>query len=83
MLDVVHYFLDEDMRYSGLDEMKIHDSVRKSIFKKLYDVDYKYGMSGESSDTEDPNYVKPYIPPTEVSPESHAPFGSILDAPIG
>lgn len=83
MLDVIHYFLDEDMRYSSLDELKIHDSVRKNIAKTLYGVEYRYGIPGETSDIEDPNYVKPYIPPTEVNPESHAPFGSVLDAPIG
>jgi hypothetical protein len=27
--------------------------------------------------------VKPYIPPTEVDPDSYNPFGSVLDAPIG
>ena len=27
--------------------------------------------------------TKPYIPPTQVRPESSMPFGDVLDAPIG
>ena len=83
MLDVVHYFLDEDMRYSSMEELKLHDNIRKNIFNNLYEVEYRYGMSGDSSDPTDLNSTKPYIPPTEVDPESATPFGSILDSPLG
>lgn len=30
-----------------------------------------------------PKARKPYVPPTNVNPDSAKPFGSILDAPIG
>jgi hypothetical protein len=82
MLDVVHYFLDEDMRYSTLEELKIHGTVRKTIFGDFYGTPYKYSMSEDSSDANDFESVKPYIPPTEVNPESHVPFGSVLDSPL-
>ena len=83
MLDVIHYFLDEDMRYSSIEELKLHDGIRKTMFKNFYDVEYKYGLLGETPDSVDPDAVKPYIPPTEVNPDSPNPFGSVLDAPIG
>ena len=83
MLDVVHYFLDEDMRYSSVEELKIHDSVRKNIFKTFYDTEYRYGIPGDTPDSVDSDAIKPYIPPTEVNPDAPNPFGAVLDAPIG
>jgi hypothetical protein len=82
MLDVVHYFLDEDMRYSTLEELKIHGHVRKTIFGDFYGTEYRYAMSDDSSESSDSEFVKPYIPPTEVDPDSHVPFGSALDSPL-
>lgn len=82
MLDVVHYFLDEDLRYTTMEELKIHGHVRKTIFKNFYDMDYAYSMADESGDSDFPETTKPYIPPTEVNPDSYTPFGSVLDAPL-
>lgn len=82
MLDVVHYFLDEDMRYSSLEELKIHGSVRKTIFQDFYGTEYKYAMSDDSSGSNDSASIKPYIPPTEINPDSPVPFGSVLDSPL-
>lgn len=85
MLDVIHYFLDQDMRYSSPEELQMHDTVRRALFKDLYQRDYVYGSKASTksdsdfSDTE----VKPYIPPTEIDPDAFNPFGSVLDAPIG
>ena len=82
MLDVVHYFLDEDMRYSTLEELKIHGHVRKTIFEGFYETEYKYSMSDDSLESNNSDSIKPYIPPTEVDPDSHVPFGSALDSPL-
>jgi hypothetical protein len=86
MLDVLHYFMDEDMRYTGSDEFNFHSVVRKVMFTDLYGIPYKYGSktdSSSSTEIEDPLAVKPYIPPTEFNGNSANPFGSVLDAPIG
>lgn len=84
MLDVIHYFLDQDMRYSTPEELQMHNSVRKTIFKDLYQKDYVYASEGSTTDQSDYSgtEVKPYIPPTAVDPDAFNPFGSILDAPI-
>lgn len=85
MLDVIHYFIDSDMRYSSPEELQMHDTVRRTMFKDLYGREYVYGSKtasveqSEYSNTE----VKPYIPPTEIDPDAFNPFGSVLDAPIG
>lgn len=86
MLDVLHYFMDEDMRYTGTDEYNFHSIIRKVMFTDLYGVPYKYGSkadTGSSTSSEDPLAVKPYIPPTDFDSSSANPFGSVLDAPIG
>ena len=81
MLDVIHYFLDEDMRYSTPEEIRLHEVVRKTLMVDLYERQYKYGSTeGKESDL-GPD-VKPYIPPTEVDPDAFNPFGQILDAPL-
>lgn len=94
MLDVIHYFYEEDLNFHTVEHAKMAESRRVAIYKHLYDVDYKYATSGAATsnaggdfgDLEpfDPSNapVKPYFPPTEVDADSYNPFGSVLDAPI-
>lgn len=82
MLDVIHYFLDEDLRYSSGEELKLHEVIRKTLMVDLYGSTYKYGSAEGSGSDLGPD-IKPYIPPTEIDPDSANPFGSILDSPIG
>jgi hypothetical protein len=82
MLDVVHYFLDDDMRYSSIEELKIHDNFRKSVSKNFYDTPYRYGLPDDSESYQNSSGVKSYIPPTEMDPDAADPFGSLLDPPI-
>lgn len=82
MLDVIHYFLDEDLRYTSGEELKLHEVIRKTLMVDLYGLTYKYG-SAEGSSSDSDSDVKPYIPPTEIDPDAFNPFGSVLDSPIG
>lgn len=91
MLDVLHFFFEEDSRFATAEEAESVSAGRTTLYKDLYNVDYKYklntkprktGTSGEFSYS-DPDEVKPYIPPTEFDPDSFNPFGETLDAPIG
>lgn len=86
MLDVIHYFFDEDMRYGSLEGAQLHSKVREQIFGVLYGTTYQYGIGQNRTigpDGEEDFAVKPYIPPTEFNPSSADPFGGVLDAPIG
>lgn len=85
MLDVVHYYFDEDMRFSSLDEARMHSIVRKQLFEELYDIKYRYGLDSKTTPSGDyaEGDVKPFIPATEVDSDAPNPFGAILDAPIG
>lgn len=82
MLDVVHYFLDQDMRYTSAEELHIHDKFRKNISRQLYDTPYRYGLPDDSESYENSSGVKSYIPPTEMNPDAADPFGGLLDPPL-
>lgn len=87
MLDVVHYFFEDDSRFSTAEEAQAVSEFRATIYGMLYGTTYKYrvsnspinGRTGRYSDGD----VKPYIPPTDFNPDSGLPFGSALDAPFG
>ena len=98
MLDVLHYFFEDDLRYGSGDEAKAQDKLRKELYR-LYGRDYKYGSSSpgttyggrayvssdgvDSFDVSPVDARKPYVAPTQFNPESANPFGSVLDAPLG
>ena len=51
MLDVLHYFLEQDFRYSSEYEPIYKDEFRKNIYKQFYGAEYKY-VSQESPQDE-------------------------------
>lgn len=87
MLDVVHYFFEEDARYSSAEEAEAVTRMRSQIYSGLYGTTYKYAVktnvSPGASGSVDDMALKPYVPPTEVDIDSPMPYGSVLDAPIG
>lgn len=93
MLDVIHYFYEEDMNYATVEQAQMAEARRIFIFEEMYQTkyDYKTSNSRSSQSSEDGltpfdplnKDVKPYIPPTEVDPDSYNPFGSVLDSPLG
>lgn len=97
MLDVIHYFYEEDMNYSSLEQIQMSDARRINIFEGLYGVTYPYASDSARAATQDEfgnikqfnpagngnGTTKPYMPPTDFDPDSFNPFGQALDAPIG
>jgi len=57
MLDVLHYYFEEDLVYSTQMESESRSQVRESIYKNLYNTEYKYGQKVKSSSL-DRNVVK-------------------------
>jgi hypothetical protein len=51
MLDVLHYFLEEDFRYSSEYEPIYKDNFRKNIYESMYGTSYKY-VSSETPKSE-------------------------------
>lgn len=49
MLDVIHFFFEEDtLRYQSGEQAEAASKFRTSFYR-LYDVDYKFAISGSSS----------------------------------
>lgn len=83
MLDVIHYYLDEDMRYATPESAQMHSAMRHTLYGSLYNYPYNYGVGKNGSSGEgDETAVKGYIPPTDFDAESDDPFGGVLDTPI-
>ena len=52
MLDVIHYFFEEDYRYTSTDQADFKDNFREAIYKNLYEVEYKYRTTKSSNQEE-------------------------------
>lgn len=84
MLDVIHYYYEEDMNYSTMEQMQMVEARRIHIFEQLYNQTYNYRLdhSNSRADNSDGSISKPYIPPTPIDESSSLPFGDILDSPL-
>lgn len=95
MLDVIHYLLDTDLAsIRDEDHNKYISAIRTSLYKTMYDKEYKFAMDSSGSartysgdyaaNGGSTNEIKPYIPPTQFNPDSPNPFqGALREAPLG
>lgn len=49
MLDVIHYFFEEDMFYSSAEQAEGRDRSRQQIYSQFYESDYAYAVASSSS----------------------------------
>lgn len=49
MVDVIHYFFEEDSRYQSGEEAEGVDKTRTALYSDLYGMRYKYGRKSTSS----------------------------------
>jgi hypothetical protein len=49
MLDVIHYFFEDDYRYSTNEESIYKDEFRKSFYSRVYNYTYKYASEDRES----------------------------------
>jgi hypothetical protein len=84
MLDVLHYFFEEDNNFVSQEHAVITERRRVRLYQHMYGKDYPYVImeSDKSNLTEDDQLAKPYLEPTEFDPDSFNPFGNLLDAPM-
>lgn len=96
LCDVLHFLFEQDARYSSSEEVQSVSDMRSKLYA-LYDKTYKYAARSTNAQgrqyldpTQDLDFDAPldkptknYIPPTEAKGESPAPFGALLDPPIG
>jgi hypothetical protein len=98
MLDVLHYYFEEDSRYSTAEEAEAVSDMRLSLYRQMYDVQYKYAVKTKSSSSrntyasgtdfndlpfdETDMQVKPFVP-TTFDPEKGVDSNGVLDGPLG
>lgn len=80
MLDVLHYFFEEDaLSSSTAEHAEAKDAVRNSVYMTMYETEYKYGAkkSGQSGiseldypldDDEPPVPIDPFAKSNSVKP---------------
>ena len=97
MLDVLHYYMEEDYNVSSQEQIDARSDVRKAIYRHMYNKEYKFpagknnsrvtagGLNLDDVVPVDPmeGPTKSYVPPTDFNPDSQKPFGDVLDAPLG
>lgn len=97
MLDVLHYFFEEDTYYSTEVEAETKNNLRVHLYEEMYKKPYVYqsnrsrpksktfdaGGNIEEQYIADNQEIKPFVPATGFDPESINPFGDLLDRPVG
>ena len=81
MLDVLHYFLEDDMNYSTAEQAEARDKTRSSIYSDLYNSEYKYASKKEGSnyasgavDFDEPQVKEPELKPFEPKKKKPKPY---------
>jgi len=49
MLDVIHYFFEEDMFYSSAEQAEGRDRARQQIYNQFYESEYPYAVTSSSN----------------------------------
>jgi hypothetical protein len=47
MLDVLHYFFEDDLNFSTPEQAEAREKTRSSIYQELYNSTYKYASNGK------------------------------------
>jgi hypothetical protein len=88
MLDVLHFFFEQDSRYHTSEEAKAVEALRVALYETMYKTKYIYrtnsnsNLSSTQGFSSDNFETKSYIPPTDFDPEASNPFGAALEAPL-
>ena len=48
MLDVLHYFFEEDLNFSTAEQADAREKSRVMLYENLYNTEYKYATTGQS-----------------------------------
>lgn len=97
MLDVIHYFFEEDSHFVSEAQADTRNSLRVSMYGTMYKRPYNYSTSRTRPQSRtfnaegdideqfiaDNKELKPFVPATDFDPESTNPFGTLLDSPNG
>jgi hypothetical protein len=51
MLDVLHYYMEEDYNFSNAEQIEAKSNLRKTIYRSMYNTEYKFGASSGKNKT--------------------------------
>jgi hypothetical protein len=76
MLDVIHYFIEEDMNYSSSEQADGRSRTREILYRDFYAQNYKYATSSSGSKYSSANgsISKDFDSPYEDEEETLVPF---------
>jgi hypothetical protein len=49
MLDVLHYFFEDDLDYASAEQAEARDTTRDTLYQELYNSSYKYSRKGKTT----------------------------------
>jgi hypothetical protein len=70
MLDVLHYFFEDDLNYASAEQAEARDRTRINLYESLYNSSYKYTATRAERNF---NEVKDFDAPQEKMPEPFSP----------
>jgi hypothetical protein len=81
MLDVIHYFYEDDLNYASVEAAQMAEARRICVFKEMYGVDYAYASASSKNKTANANanYDFDLDDPTPFDP-TNAPVKSFIPA---
>ena len=77
MLDVIHFYFEEDMlAASSKEHLEVRDHVRSTLYREFYDREYQYGSSSSSTSLSpsilDDELGVDDVPPQPIDPEQES-----------
>lgn len=57
MLDVVHYFFDQDNNYSTAEQAEAHSLIRRAVFRDWYGKEYRYGVPEKNNSLGEQQFI--------------------------
>ena len=61
MLDVIHYFFEEDVIFTSGEQAESQSDVRIRLYRDLYKTSYKYPHKTKGSRSNGQNYIDPAV----------------------
>jgi hypothetical protein len=93
MLDVIHYIFEDDAKVSSPEEHKTQQSIRKILYKEIYNKEYRYGTNSNENNPyaaydgySDDGEFNNFTPPTSNEVKPYIPptnFNPESDNPFG
>lgn len=75
MLDVLHYFFEDDLNYSTAEQAEARDRTRSTLYQNLYNSSYKYTVTRGAPKSFDE--VDGFDGPEEKLPEPFSPSSTL------